>query len=79
MGKVGPRAIEVAAFAFRFQVGAPVFGFWVGALAFMRGERLSSLAMRASFLFPGFSRGVSVWEVPGLKPKSYYVIASLQR
>jgi len=52
MGKVGPRAIEVAAFAFRFQLGAPVFGFFVGALAFMRGERLSSLAMRASLVIP---------------------------
>jgi len=65
MGKVGPRAIEVAAFAFRFQLGAPVFGSWVGALAFMRGERLSSLAMRASLLFPGCSRGFQLGKSRG--------------
>ena len=34
---------------------------------------------RAFYFFPSFRRGVSDWEAPGLKPKNYYAIVSLQR
>jgi len=45
----------------------------------MRGRGFQASQTRAFSFFSGFSRGFQIGTAPGLKPKHYYAIASLQR